>query len=249
MVPENKTVDYQIASSTISRLRILAKRQKSGSDTRPWATFHGALKPHPFWGLPQWAFDVFPREQVPLPKHPEWINNEPELPYPEYLSCKSIDGRSELADNNLTILPYKPLPDSIVQKARQGYFAGVTHLDRMLGLVLDELEALGLENETIVSLHGDHGWCEVTCTYMRSRACPRTRHPLPQLTLRVVHLIQRLPRPDSIVGPSVPTMAISYHFVHFVVWYCAFACCSQLWARTPCSANSLPRSCRPVSPG
>jgi len=35
----------------------------------------------------------------------------------------------------------------------------------MLGLVLDELEALGLENETIVSLHGDHGWCEVACYY------------------------------------------------------------------------------------
>lgn len=38
------------------------------------------------------------------------------------------------------------------------YRASVTGMDRKLGVLLDELDTLGLTNSTAVVLHGDHGW-------------------------------------------------------------------------------------------
>ncbi len=37
-------------------------------------------------------------------------------------------------------------------------YASVSWLDHQIGRVLDELKTLGLEEETVVVLHGDHGW-------------------------------------------------------------------------------------------
>ena len=41
---------------------------------------------------------------------------------------------------------------------RHAYYASVSFLDYELGRVFDELERLGLANNTAVILHGDHGW-------------------------------------------------------------------------------------------
>ena len=41
---------------------------------------------------------------------------------------------------------------------RHAYYAAVSWLDHNLGTVLDSLEAEGLKDNTVVLLHGDHGW-------------------------------------------------------------------------------------------
>ncbi len=42
---------------------------------------------------------------------------------------------------------------------RHAYFACVSYIDAQVGKVLAELDALGLADDTIVVLWGDHGWC------------------------------------------------------------------------------------------
>ena len=41
---------------------------------------------------------------------------------------------------------------------RRGYYAAVSFTDSLIGQLMSELDALGVANETIISLHGDHGW-------------------------------------------------------------------------------------------
>ena len=48
--------------------------------------------------------------------------------------------------------------DSLARTLIHGYYACVSYVDQMIGLVLDELKALELDKNTIVILWGDHGY-------------------------------------------------------------------------------------------
>ena len=50
------------------------------------------------------------------------------------------------------------LPDDLAKELIHGYYACVSYIDAQIGLVLDELKRLELEDDTIVILWGDHGW-------------------------------------------------------------------------------------------
>jgi len=50
------------------------------------------------------------------------------------------------------------LPDRLAKKLIHGYYACVSYMDAQVGLVLDELKRLDLDQDTIVILWGDHGW-------------------------------------------------------------------------------------------
>jgi arylsulfatase A-like enzyme len=52
----------------------------------------------------------------------------------------------------------KPLSDEYQRKLRHAYFAAVSYVDAQVGKVLDELDRLGLSENTIVVIWGDHGW-------------------------------------------------------------------------------------------
>lgn len=51
-----------------------------------------------------------------------------------------------------------PVTDNETRRQRQAYFAAASYGDAQIGRVLDELDALGLSNDTIIVLFGDHGW-------------------------------------------------------------------------------------------
>jgi iduronate 2-sulfatase len=59
---------------------------------------------------------------------------------------------------------YKDIPkkgqvsDAVAKKLIHGYYAAVSYVDAQVGKVLKELEMLGLKENTVVVLVGDHGW-------------------------------------------------------------------------------------------
>lgn len=52
----------------------------------------------------------------------------------------------------------RPIPNEYARLARHGYYACVSYVDAQVGRVLDELERLKLDRNTIVVLVGDHGF-------------------------------------------------------------------------------------------
>ena len=51
-----------------------------------------------------------------------------------------------------------PLDDTLARQWRQGYYASVRFTDEMIGRVLGGLATSGRADETVVVIHGDHGW-------------------------------------------------------------------------------------------
>jgi iduronate 2-sulfatase len=50
------------------------------------------------------------------------------------------------------------LTEEEIRLLKHGYLASVSYIDAQIGRLLDTLEALGLRENTIVVLWGDHGW-------------------------------------------------------------------------------------------
>ena len=62
--------------------------------------------------------------------------------------------------------------DLQVKQNRAGYYAAVSWADYCAGQVLDELEALGLADDTAVVLHSDHGDLPLQCNASLQRPIP-----------------------------------------------------------------------------
>ena len=54
--------------------------------------------------------------------------------------------------------PDGPVTDDFALQLIHGYYASVSYTDAQIGKILDELERLELDRNTIVILWGDHGW-------------------------------------------------------------------------------------------
>ncbi|MHC4995827.1 MAG: sulfatase-like hydrolase/transferase [Planctomycetota bacterium] len=51
-----------------------------------------------------------------------------------------------------------PIGDGLARRLIHGYYASATYADAQIGKVLDELDRLGLDDNTVIALWGDHGW-------------------------------------------------------------------------------------------
>lgn len=51
-----------------------------------------------------------------------------------------------------------PIPKDMARQLVHGYYASVSYMDAQVGRLLDALDELGLADDTIIILWGDHGW-------------------------------------------------------------------------------------------
>ncbi|MGB7394009.1 MAG: sulfatase [Pricia sp.] len=134
--------DGKIATKGIEDL------QKLNGDGKPFFLAMGFMKPHLPFNAPQEFWDNYPIENIELPK--SYLQ-------PENIPSKAFHKFGEL--RNYHGIPKEgPLEDDMAKKLIQGYYACVSYVDSQIGRVLDELDSLGLSENTIVVLWGDHGW-------------------------------------------------------------------------------------------
>ena len=110
-------------------------------------------EPHLPWAVPSRYYDMAPATAaIPLAVHTAPPTGMPSL---AFWSCSE----SELAGySNVNINTSSPLDDDLARSWRRGYYASVRYTDDLIGRVLAGLEQAGKTEETVVVLHGDHGW-------------------------------------------------------------------------------------------
>ncbi len=145
-VADDAYADGRIANRAIERLRGL----KSQPD-RPFFLAVGFARPHLPFSVPQKYWDMYDESSLPLPQRTTRPEGAP--PY----AVKYGDEIDQYVPVPTPVTD-EPFPDSLTRKLIHGYYAGVSYVDAQIGKVLDELAALGLDENTIVVLWGDHGY-------------------------------------------------------------------------------------------
>ncbi|MHC4742749.1 MAG: sulfatase, partial [Planctomycetota bacterium] len=141
-VPDNAYFDGKIADKGISDLRCLKDMDK------PFFLALGFLKPHLPFNAPKKYWDMYKREEIDLADNPFRPKGAPDAALHNWGELRSYAG-----------IPKKgPLSEDMARTLVHGYYACVSCTDAQIGRVLDELKRLGLDDNTIVVLWGDHGW-------------------------------------------------------------------------------------------
>jgi arylsulfatase A-like enzyme len=112
----------------------------------------GFFKPHLPFTAPAKYWDLYDADSLPLSPNPE-----PPLGI----------AQEDLANNGEMFGNYRHeekggkgirISDESARELRHAYVAAVSYVDAQVGKVLDELDRLGLAENTIVVVWGDHGW-------------------------------------------------------------------------------------------
>ena len=139
-VPDSAYIDGKICDKTIKDLRNLAKMDK------PFFLACGFVRPHlPFYA-PKKYWDLYNEQEIKL------ANNR----YKPINSPEALHGSGEIKGYHDRNIEYNS--DKFHNVARHGYYACVSYADALVGKLLAELDKLGLRENTIIVLWGDHGW-------------------------------------------------------------------------------------------
>ena len=140
-VADNAYGDGKVAEQTIADLRQLK------ADGRPFFLACGFIRPHlPFYA-PKKYWDLYDEQSIPLASNRYLPKDAP----------KAL-GRGSGEFKTYALGKFKLGSEAFHRKMRHGYYASTSYADSLTGDVLEELEQLGLADNTIVVIWGDHGW-------------------------------------------------------------------------------------------
>ena len=133
-LPDEAYPDGQMANAAIDKLREFA------DDGTRFCLAVGFFKPHLPFNAPKAYWDLYNPATLPAPS-PTVI---------------PVGANSATVTNSGEINSYTDRSDRA--KLRHAYFACVSYIDAQVGKVLAELDTLGLADNTVVVLWGDHGF-------------------------------------------------------------------------------------------
>jgi arylsulfatase A-like enzyme len=146
-VPDNAYFDGAQTDLAIEKLGELKAMEK------PFFFAVGYYRPHLPFNVPKRYWDRYDRAAIPLAENDFLPENAPIM---------AINNLRELRSyTDFKQAPYPKdakLGEADARRLKHGYLASVSYIDAQIGRLLDALERLGLKENTIVVLWGDHGW-------------------------------------------------------------------------------------------
>ena len=140
--PDDSYPDAQTAAKAIETLQRLKEMKK------PFFLGVGFVKPHLPFTCPQKYWDLYPADTIKLPDNYFPTKGAPEAAFHNWYELRTYGG----------IPPKGSISDDTARSLIRGYRACISFADAQVGRVLAELDRLGLRDNTIVVLWGDHGY-------------------------------------------------------------------------------------------
>jgi len=144
------------ADWAIKTLREFAPEAELG--IQPFFLAFGLRRPHlPFY-FPEQFLELYPETLEDEPRNP-YVGDIPEVAWSDWGEMRAYNdctvealGIPDLGKINVTIGLEK------TRELRRAYYAAVSFVDSELGRVISEVKELGLWENTIIVVLGDHGW-------------------------------------------------------------------------------------------
>lgn len=140
--PDNAHFDGELADMALVALREVKERSE------PFFLTVGFIKPHLPFNVPQKYFDRYDPADITLAPNPFHPKGAP--PY-------AVNGGGELHGYG-GVPKGRHLPDDYARQVKHAYYAAISFVDAQVGRIIEELENLGLSDNTIVVIWSDHGF-------------------------------------------------------------------------------------------
>ena len=141
-VPDDAYFDGRIAGLSVEALRRLKDKDE------PFFLAVGFWKPHASFNAPKKYWDLYDPKQIKPPANPTPPKDVPPI---------ALHDSREIMRGFRQHPGGKPTPDD-VRNLRHGYYAAISYVDAQVGRVVDELDRLGLADNTVIVFWSDHGF-------------------------------------------------------------------------------------------
>jgi iduronate 2-sulfatase len=141
-VTDNTFHDGALADMAVAALREAAKKNQ------PFWLGVGFIRPHLPFVAPKKYWDLYDPATIKLAPNPFPAKGAPDYAVTSFGEMRSYAGIPESG----------PVSDDLARQLKHGYYAAISYMDAQMGRVVAELERLGLRENTIIVLWGDHGW-------------------------------------------------------------------------------------------
>lgn len=205
-VADNAYYDGVVAEKTIDALRQVKDH--------PFFLAAGFYKPHLPFVAPKKYWDLYKREDIRLADNPQPPRDYPQLAGTTWGELRVYHGMPKSG----------PLTDDQARTLIHGYLACVSFTDAQIGKVVDELDRLGLGDNTVIVLWGDHGWklgehgmwCKHTNFELDTRSpllCAAPRQPTGRRTKALTEFVDIYPSLCELCGLALPSHLEGTSFV------------------------------------
>ena len=141
-VPDAAYIDGQTALKSIEDLK------QFKADRKPFFLAVGFVKPHLPFNAPKKYWDLYDPNTITLPENSTFPESAPQRANHKWGELRSY----------IDIPKSGPVSDAIAKKLIHGYYASVSYVDAQIGILINGLTELGLRENTVIVLVGDHGW-------------------------------------------------------------------------------------------
>ena len=114
----------------------------------------GFFRPHLPFTAPKKYWDLYDKNKIPLASNLKIPENAPIHSMNSMYELRHYDGFNHIGHPTSSFT----MPEDTARTLRQGYYASVSYVDKLLGDLISHMKDIGIYENTIIIIWGDHGW-------------------------------------------------------------------------------------------
>jgi len=146
-VPDDAYYDGAQTNIAMKRIEELSKKDQ------PFFFAIGYYRPHLPFNAPKKYWDLYDPDKIPMAENDFIPENAPPM---AINNLRELRGYEDFKDQPHPL--FGKLTEEQARHLKHGYLASVSYVDAQIGRLMNKMEELGLLDNTIVVLWGDHGW-------------------------------------------------------------------------------------------